>query len=125
MKSGSFRIVDDDVLKAATVSVDERFVLYLLCGFITIGGYRQCVELFKNYFGNEKVLISCNPLFRANILRLRALATIRICQRNIEQRKEEENKDEEIEEEVDNYNESAIELFEKLVETNNSSVASS
>lgn len=126
VKSGSFRLVDDDdVFKAAKVSDDERFVLYLLCGFITVGGYRQCVDLFKNYFGNEKVLLSCSPLFRANILRLRALATIRLYQRNILLGKEEEKKDSEILEEVDEYNDDAIELFEKLTETNNSGVASS
>ena len=73
----------DDVFKAAKVSDDERFVLYLFCGFITVGGYKQCVDLFKKYFGNEEVLERCSLLFRANILRLRALATIRIYQRNI------------------------------------------
>ena len=126
MKSGSFRTVDaeDNVLKAAKVSDDERFVLYLLCGFITIGGYRQCIDLFNKYFGNEKVLLSCNPLFRANILRLRALATIRIYQRNISQGKEEEKKGVEILDEVDHYNDLALELFENL-KTNNSGVASS
>ena len=79
-----------DELLVAKVSNQERFALYLFNGFISIGGYRQFIELFIKYFGTEENLLSTNLIFRANLFRLRALATIKLYQRNLDLGIEEE-----------------------------------
>ena len=44
---------NNNLLKG-TVTVEERFFLYLLCGFITMGDTEQFLELYAKHFEEDE-----------------------------------------------------------------------
>ena len=61
VKKGAMEL--EDLTDHDKVSTEEHFFLFLICGFITAGGYRSCVILYEKYFGLQGALDSTSRLF--------------------------------------------------------------
>ena len=57
-------------LARGQVSVEERFILYLLSGLLSVGDTGQCLELLEKHFKDNEDLMNRSLLFRANVTRL-------------------------------------------------------
>jgi len=62
-------------LLEALMTPEETFLLYMLSGFLTIGYHEMCC--LHQCEKHQVIYEEASPLFRANFLRLQALATLK------------------------------------------------